>query len=193
MKTSAWKVVALMSLLVGCGTAPEASQRAKPLEIPPASAVEGLHLTLFYLTDEAGIWPWNQSDHPWRYQDNAAPDVNGRQWIEKVLDELRRLSAGSYYTSLGETPPQEYSVGLHGYDELKGVIWVGAGWLGGVDTLTDKKGTRVARYRRLSPEEYARLAAVLREAILSQEQRNMSWKPAEPNEPVRPGDFLGWW
>ena len=136
--------LALVVLLAGCGERPHPMD---PLVIPPASEIEMIHVTRSQSNgDREGEW-----------------QVDNRQKIEAILAELRSGNAG-YSSAMDGLTPQEYSIALAGKDRMETMVWVGPDWLGGVDARhKDEKGKLTSHYRKLDPQQHARLVALLKQ------------------------------
>jgi hypothetical protein len=143
MRTSMGTMAALACLLTGCclkGPCPEPR-----LRLPQASQVE--HIDVI------------------RWQANGNFDSNfkitDRQKIEEILTELEAFNSDFYPPpDYGQTP-SEVSIAFEDRKGLKAMVWIGPGWLGGVDHRQDKYGEFADRYRSLAPNDHQALLALL--------------------------------
>jgi hypothetical protein len=137
-------MLALMALPAGCRELPHPMD---PLVLPPAAEIEMIHVTRLKSNgDQGGEW-----------------QVDNRQKIEAILAELGSNNTG-YSSAMDGLTPQEYSIALDGKDRMEAMVWVGPDWLGGVDARhKDEKGGLISHYRKLDPQQHARLAALLKQ------------------------------
>jgi hypothetical protein len=134
-----------MSLLAGCREAPHPMD---PLVIPPAADLFELEVTR--------LNPDGSRQNDFKVQD--------RRKMEEILAELRTDNTG-YVSAMEGHAPQEYWVSLASDERMETMIWIGPDWLGGVDDEhKDEKGALTSHYRKLSPEQHARLVALLKPA-----------------------------
>jgi hypothetical protein len=144
-KSTLRAVAVSLLLLAGCREAPHPMD---PLVLPPAADLFELQVTR--LNPDGS----RQSDFK----------VQDRRKMEEVLAELRTDNTG-YVSAMEGRAPQEYSVALDSNERMEAMIWIGPGWLGGVDDKhKDEKGALTSHYRKLSPEQHARLVALLKPA-----------------------------
>lgn len=136
-------LIALL-LIAGCR---EISRPMEPLVIPPAAEVQEIAVTR---------WKPNRQWHT-EYK------IWNHQRIEAILAELRTHNTG-YSSAKDRLTPQEYSIAINGKETMEAMVWVGSGWLGGVDSRhKDRDGGLVSRHRKLDPEQHKRLLLLLRQ------------------------------
>ncbi|HEX4960735.1 MAG TPA: hypothetical protein VF173_07845 [Thermoanaerobaculia bacterium] len=143
MKASTWMAVSLISLLAGCREAPHAME---PLVLPPTAQVAEVSVTRWK--------PNGDSDGSFKIFD--------RKKVEEILTQLRANNTG-YSSAMKGLPPQEYSIAVDTEDVMAAMVWVGPGWLGGVDDHhKDEKGRLLSHYRKLDPEQHSKLLSLLK-------------------------------
>ena len=119
-----------------------------PLVIPPASEVEEISITR--------LKPDGQYQTSFKTFD--------RRRIEAILAELQSNNTG-YWSAMTGLAPQEVSIAVDTKDAMATMVWVGPGWLGGVDNRHRRKdGLLTSHYRKLDSEQHTKLIALLRQA-----------------------------
>lgn len=139
----------LVALLAGCRR--EAPRPMEPLAVPAAAEIAYINVERLKLNGE------RQNEFK----------ISDRPRIEAILSELR-LNNTSYSSEMDGRAPQELAIALIGYERMETMIWVGDGWLGGVDRKhQDPKGGLASHYRKLSRDQYLRLVALVMEPTKS--------------------------
>ncbi len=143
-KKTAGAGMVLILLLAGC----EIPHPIDPLVIPPASDIEYIEITR--------LKPNGEHQNEFKITDS--------QRIEAILAELRRNNQG-YSTAMRGHTPQEHAISLVEYEVLDTIVWVGHGWLGGVDREhKDSDGGQTSHFRKLDAEQHRRLLLLIQQS-----------------------------
>jgi hypothetical protein len=145
VKTKTGTLAAL--LLLGLGGCRKIPRPIDPLVILPAAQIEYINVTR--------LKPNGEQQHEFRIWD--------RRKVEEIVAELRLHNEG-YWTEMRGLPPQEYAIALNSTEIMATMIWVGHGWLGGVDQEhKDPRGGLASHFRKLDPEQHRRLLLLVRD------------------------------
>jgi hypothetical protein len=144
LKTLKGVLVALILLLGGCREIPHP---LPPLVIPDVKDIWRISINR---RTPSGEW---QSEH----------EIVDPRKMEAILAELRVDNTG-YSSEMYGRSPQEYSIGMSGHETMEAMIWVGHGWLGGVDRHhEDLDGGLSSHFRKLKPEQHIRLLLLMKQ------------------------------
>ncbi len=140
---AAMVMIASMSLLAGCclkGPCP-----VPDLRLPSASDIQHVEVIRWR--------PNGDFESSFRISD--------RRRIEEILAQLQSVNS-DFANVMDRQAPQEVSLAFEGRKGLKALVWIGPGWLAGVDSRhRSMDGELWVRHRQIEPGDHEKIAALL--------------------------------